>query len=160
MGELEHGSKGDVAAGRTVHIAIGGKQKGSVGICTVSPIEVVQFREGAGGGDLEDRSGTDFAPEESHPVKSAIGSQGESAAERVGPVRTAEAVERFEGARGRYAEHRPEIVGSTSVGSPVILSAGPQRKRCLWVGTVRTSEGVEHGERPRLRVQAEHFSGP
>ncbi len=96
----------------------------------------------------------------SHAVENAIGSQGESCARVLPKARTAEAVERFEGARGRYAEHRPEVVGATKGGSPVILSAGPQRKRCLWAGTVRTSEGVEHCERPRLRVQVEYFSVP
>src|SRR6266436_2054014 len=144
----------------TVHISIGGLKKGSVGICTVSPIEVEQVREFAGAGDPENRSASAVGPEESHPVKRAVGSQGESAAKRVGAVRTAEAVKRFEGTRGRYAEHSPEVAGSASVGSPVILSAGPQRKRCLWAGTVRTSKGVEHGDCPRLRVQTEHFSAP
>src|SRR6266446_1057122 len=126
--------------------SIGGQKKAAQGRCNVG-----KFREGAGGGDLKDRS-------ISHAVKSAIGSQGESRAGVLPLARTAEAVERFEGARRRYAEHRPEVVGATKGGSPVILSARPQRKRCLWARTVRTSEGVEHGEYPRLRVQAEYFA--
>jgi len=63
-------------------------------------IQVVKFREGAGGVDLEDRS-------RSHPVKSAIGSHRESCSERILPVPYTEAVEGFEGARGRDAEHCP-----------------------------------------------------
>jgi len=86
--------------------------------------------------------------------------QGVSRARVLPKARTAEAVERFEGARRRYAEHRPEVVGATKGGSPVIFSARPQRKRCLRAGTVRTTKGVEHGDYPCLRVQAKYFSVP
>jgi hypothetical protein len=91
----------------------------------VNLIEVVNFREGAGGGDLEDSSDTVDASAGSHAVKSAIGSHRESCAEGVLPVRSAEAVERAKCAGARYAEHRPEVVGSAGAGSSVILSAGP-----------------------------------